>query len=193
MKTGNMPLRPRHPGLIPAPPRITDNDRDRFGSFGATTAMQTYFFDDRNITWQTIEVIGAQIYVLAADDVLGIADVLIRFRPNTPGKLHRHLCDFSTFVLQGELRFWRPDGSLKEVRPTGSYVQVAANGEPHSEGAGDQTAIVLFSFRGTTGDMIWYLDESSITALRLGFADFKATLAHQIATGAAEKLKGRAT
>jgi hypothetical protein len=60
---------------------------------------------------------------------------------------------------QGELRFWRPDGSLKEIRPTGSYVQVAANGEPHSEGAGDQMAIVLFSFRGTTADMILYLGE----------------------------------
>ena len=85
--------------------------------------MQTYLFDDRKVTWQTVEAIGAQIYVLAVDDVLGIADVLIRFQPNTQGKLHLHLCDFSTFVLQGELRFWRPDGALKEVRPTGSYVQ----------------------------------------------------------------------
>ena len=139
-----------------------------------------------------MEPIGAQIYVLAIDDVLGISDVLIRFQPNTPGKLHRHLCDFSTFVLQGELRFWRPDGSLKEVRPTGSYVRVAANGEPHSEGAGDHMAIVLFSFRGTTGDMVLYLDKSSDVEFRLSFPDFEATLAHQIATGATAKLKGRA-
>ncbi len=150
--------------------------------------MQIYHFDDRNITWQAVEAIGAQIYVLAVDDVLGISDVLIRFQPNKPGKLHRHLCDFSTFVLQGELWFWRPDGSFKEIRPAGSYVQVAANGEPHSEGAGDQMAIVLFSFRGTTGDMILYLNEE----FRLGFADFKAVLDYQIATGAAAKLKGRA-
>ena len=154
--------------------------------------MQTYLFDDRNVTWQTVEPIGAQIYVLAADDVLGISDVLIRFQPNTPGKLHRHLCDFSTFVLQGELQFWRRDGSLKEIRPAGSYVQVAANGEPHSEGAGDHMAIVLFSFRGTTGDMVQYLDKSSDVAFRLGFPDFAAALAHQIATGATAKLKGRA-
>lgn len=153
--------------------------------------MQTYLFDDRNVTWQVVEAIGAQIYVLAVDDVLGISDVLIRFQPNTPGELHRHLCDFSTFVLQGELRFWRPDGSLKEIRPTGSYVQVAADGEPHSEGAGDQMAIVLFSFRGTSGDMILYLDKTSDVKFRLGFADFEATLAHQIATGATTKLRGR--
>jgi quercetin dioxygenase-like cupin family protein len=174
--------------LTRTPLRITDNEGDSVRSFGGATAtMQSYLFDDRNITWQTVEVIGAQIYVLAVDDALGVSDVLIRFQPNTPGKLHRHLCDFSTFVLQGELRFWRPDGSLKEIRPTGSYVQVAANGEPHSEGAGDQMAIVLFSFRGTTADMILYLGDG----FRLGFTDFKAVLDYQIATGAARKLNGR--
>ena len=167
--------------------RITDIRRPVSVSRGAMTTMQSYLFDDRNISWQTVEAIGAQIYVLAVDEALGISDVLIRFQPNTPGRLHRHLCDFSTFVLQGELQFRRPDGSLKEVRPAGSYVQVVANSEPHSEGAGDQKAIVLFSFRGTTGDMILYLNEE----LRLGFSDFRAVLDHQIATGAAAKLKGR--
>ena len=155
--------------------------------------MQTYLFDDRNVTWQTIESIGAQIHVLAVDDARAIADVLIRFQPNTPGKLHQHVCEFSTLVLQGELQFWRPDGSFKEVRPTGSYVLGAANGEPHSEGSGDQMAIVLFSFRGTTGDMILYLDKTTTNvSFRLGFPEFKATLAHQIATGASVKLGGRA-
>lgn len=159
--------------------------------------MQGYLFDDRNVTWQTIDAngaqsVGSQIFVLAVDETRGIVDVLIRFEPNIPGSLHRHVCDFSTFVLQGELQFWRPDGSLKEVRPTGSYVKVATNGEPHSEGAGDQMAIVLFSFRGTTGDMILYLDQASNVVFRLGFPEFKATLAHQIATGATAKLGTRA-
>ena len=154
--------------------------------------MQAYLFDDRNVTWQTIEAIGAQIFVLAVDEARGSVDALIRFHPNTPGRLHRHVCDFSTFVLQGELKFWRPDGTLKEVRPTGSYVQVAANGEPHSEGAGNQMAIVLFSFRGVSGDMILYLNETTDVSFRLGLPEFKATLAHQIATGATAKLGARA-
>ena len=89
-------------------------------------------------------------------------------------------------------RFLRPDGSLKEIRPTGRFVQVAANGEPHSEGAGDQMAIVLFSFRGSTHDMILYLDKISNVELRLGFPDFKAIMAQQIATGATAKLGARA-
>ena len=154
--------------------------------------MQVYLYDDRNVTWQTVEAIGAQIYVLAVDEAQGIVDALIRFHPNTPGRMHRHVCDFSTLVLQGELRFWRPDGSLKEVRPTGSYVQVAANGEPHSEGAGNQTAIVLFSFRRVSSDMILYLDKTTDVSFRLGLPEFKATLAHQIATGATAKLGARA-
>ncbi len=154
--------------------------------------MQAYLFDDRNVTWQTVDAIGAQVFVLAIDDARGLVDVLIRFHPKTPGKLHRHVCDFSTFVLQGDLQFWRPDGSLKEVRPTGSYVQVAANGEPHSEGAGDQMAIVLFSFRGVSGDMILYLDKTTDVSFRLGLPEFKATLAHQVATGATAKLGARA-
>ena len=154
--------------------------------------MQVYLYDDRNVTWQTVEAIGAQIYVLAVDEAQGIVDALIRFHPNTPGRMHRHVCDFSTLVLQGELRFWRPDGSLKEVRPTGSYVQVAANGEPHSEGAGDQTAIVLFSFRRVSSDMILYLDKTTDVSFRLGLPEFKATLAQQIATGATAKLGARA-
>ncbi len=153
--------------------------------------MQTYLFDDRNVTWQTVEAIGAQIYVLAVDDARGLVDVLIRFQPNTPGRLHQHLCDFSTFVLQGELRFRHLDGSLKEVRPTGSYVQGAANGAPHSEGAGDQMAIVLFSFRGSSGDMVVYLDKTTEEPFRLTFSGFKATLEHQIATGATAKLGAR--
>ena len=152
---------------------------------------KVHWFDDRDITWQTVAFIGAQIYVLAVDSALGIADVLIRFAADTPGKLHRHVCDFNTFVLQGELRFWRPDGSFKEVRPTASHVQVAANGAPHSEGAGGQTAIVLFSFRGTTGDMIHYLDDNGAVVFCLAFADFEAALTDQIGSGAAAKLAPR--
>jgi hypothetical protein len=55
-------------------------------------------------------------------------------------------------------------------------VQVAANADPHTEGAGDQTAIVLFSFRGSTGDMILYLDPALDVTFRLGLPEFQAAL-----------------
>jgi hypothetical protein len=70
-------------------------------------------------------------------------------------------------------------------------VPAPANGEPHSEGAGSQTAIVLFSFRSSTGDMIHYLDDASKVLFRLGLPDFEVVLAHQVATGASAKLGAR--
>ena len=45
------------------------------------------------------------------------------------------------------------------------------------------------SFRGSTGDMILYLDEDLEPMIRLGFSDFQAVLANQVATGAMTKLK----
>ncbi len=72
--------------------------------------MQGFRFDDRAVTWQRVEYLGAEVYVTALDEGRGIADVLIRFQPNTPGKLHRHVCDFTTFVVQGELRFCHEPG-----------------------------------------------------------------------------------
>ncbi len=153
--------------------------------------MPSYQFDDRNITWRSFDYLGTQYYVQALDAAMGIADVLIKFQPNTPGKLHQHLMDYSTFVLQGELHFWRPDGSLKEIRPTGSYVHGTANGEPHSEGAGDQAAIVLFSLRGGTGDMFAVFEAGSDEVHKIGFADLQAALADQVASGAAAKVASR--
>lgn len=88
--------------------------------------------------------------------------------------------------------FRHPDGSLKEIRPAGSYVQGRAHGEPHSEGAGELPAIVLFSFRRASGDMVLYLDTPTNEPFALQFSDFKATLANQIATGATAKLGARA-
>jgi hypothetical protein len=69
---------------------------------GPATVSGRDRYDPGHIAWQMVEAIRAQVFVLATDEVLGTADVLIKFQAVTPGKLHRHVCDFSTFVLQGE-------------------------------------------------------------------------------------------
>lgn len=140
-------------------------------------------FDDRAIGWQVVDYIGATIHVLSVG--AGLAQVLIRFEAGVKGRLHRHTCAFSTCVLQGELRFWRADGTWKETRPAASFVDVAPDGPPHAEGAGAEVAIVLFTFHGTSGDAIHYLDDAGGVAFRLGFAEFRAVLARQGAGGAA--------
>ena len=93
-------------------------------------------------------------------------------RGRAPGKLNRSGCDFGTLVWEGELRFRRPGGAFKEARPTWSCVQGFANGEPHSEGAGDQTAILPFSFRRADGAMILNPDGARNVTFWLGLANF---------------------
>ena len=154
--------------------------------------MQAYQFDDRDITWRTFDYLGTQYHVQAVDAAMDTVDVLIKFQLNRPGKLHQHLMGYSTFVLQGDLRFWGPGRSLKEIRPTGSNVHGAANGEPHMEGAGDQAAIVLYSIRGGTADMFAIFEEGSDEMHKLGYADFQTALADQVVTRRAAKIASRA-
>ena len=42
---------------------------------------------------------------------------------------HHHRSSYSTMVLQGGLRFYRPDGTLRGMWPTGSYVAGYPDGE----------------------------------------------------------------
>jgi hypothetical protein len=62
--------------------------------------------------------------------------------------MHRHKVHNNTFVIQGEHRLYKPDGTLKEVRPVGSMTSTPADDEPHREGGGDQDVIIAFSIRG---------------------------------------------
>jgi hypothetical protein len=150
---------------------------------------QFHGFDDGNITWYTLDWLEhVSFYVYAVDEENGIVDVIFKFAPNKQAMLHRHHAPYITFVLQGELRFHRPNGDFKEVRPTGSYVVGAANGEPHTEGAGDQEAIVFFSNRNVTGDLYEFLDTDLKCVQMLGIGDFKAQLDRQLADGAAAKV-----
>ena len=110
--------------------------------------MSSHMFDDRNITWRKLEGFDQiSYYIYEIDEKNGNVDVLTKFAPNQPIMLHQHKASYRTFVVQGELRIYRQNGDLKEVRPVGSYVISSAYGEPHTESAGDEEAIVLFSNR----------------------------------------------
>lgn len=78
--------------------------------------------------------------------------------------------------MQGELRLYRANGDLIEIRPIGSYVSGTANGEPHRECGGDQEAIVFFSNRNVEDAMYEFLDDNLNATVTLGIADFKAQL-----------------
>jgi quercetin dioxygenase-like cupin family protein len=142
--------------------------------------VKVHEFDDRNITWRKVDWLDhVEFYVYKADEENRIVDVLFKFAANTKAMLHRHKTPYVTFVVQGELRFYRPNGELKEIRPIGSYVSGVANGEPHLEGGGDEDAIVFFSNRNVENAMYEFLDDTLQPTVTLGFEDFKAQLEAQ--------------
>lgn len=147
--------------------------------------MATLAFDDRNIPWRTVEGFDhAAFHILSVDEDARIVDLLFKFAANERIALHRHGAAYRTLVLQGELRIYRPDGTLKEVRPVGSYVAGMAGGEPHTEGGGDQDVIVYFTNRDIDGPVYELLDESQAVVATFGIPEFRALLEEQTATAA---------
>jgi quercetin dioxygenase-like cupin family protein len=151
----------------------------------ATLARETFAFDDRHVTWRTIDGFEhAAYHILSVDEKARIVDLLFKFKANERIALHRHGAAYRTLVLQGELRIYRPDGTLQEVRPVGSYVAGQAGGEPHTEGGGDQDVIVYFTNREIDGPVYEILDANLSVQATFGIPEFKALLAAQTDAGA---------
>lgn len=144
--------------------------------------MSTLPFDVRNIRWNTIDGFPHIAYhVCAVDEAKQIVDILFKFDANSKIVLHRHKADYITLVLQGELRIYRANGELKEIRPVGSYVSGVADGEPHTEGGGDQDVIAFFSNRNVENVVYEILDETLNIVTTFGLTEFKALLDAQTA------------
>jgi len=101
------------------------------------------------VTGACLAELGNDVFCLDVDEKNGMADVLFKFAANQQIVLHRHLAHNNTFVIQGEHRLYKPDGSIKEIRHVGSMTSSPPNEEPHREGGGDQDVIIAFSIRGT--------------------------------------------
>ncbi len=146
-------------------------------ALGSGTAVAKKFageFDQTNIKWNTLEGIEDVWYhVLRVDSEEEIVDILFKFAANKQAVLHRHKADYSTFIIQGELRLYDKDGALTEIRPTGSYVQKKADGPPHNEGGGDVDCVALFSNWGTKGTIYEVLGPDLEVVGTLGFKDFQ--------------------
>ena len=133
--------------------------------------MAAHAFDDSNITWHRLGDFEHLHYsILAIDEQRHIAEVLFRFAANEQIVLHRHKAHNNTFVVQGEHRLYKPDGSLKEVRATGSMTCSGPDTEPHREGGGDQDVIILFSIRGD-GVLYELLDDDQAQIGTISFQD----------------------
>lgn len=137
-------------------------------------------FDQSNIKWNTLEGLDHVWYhILKVDPDARIVDLLLKFAANQRIVLHRHHADYSTFIIQGELRIYGEDGALREVRPTASFVEKPAGGAPHTEGGGDVDCIAWFSNRGTDGTIYEILGPDHETLATLGLQDFNSLLEAQ--------------
>ena len=67
-------------------------------------------------------------------------------RPNKTVTMHNHLAQTNMLIMQGELRMYEPDGSIREVRPAGHYYRGRTD-DAHSEGGGPDGAVVFYSMR----------------------------------------------
>lgn len=136
--------------------------------------MTAYRFDDRAVAWRKLDNLAFFAFaVLDIDAERHAADVLFKFEPHRPIILHRHKALNKTFVIQGEHRLYHADGSLREVRPVGSYTVSPAHPDPHRECGGDDGAVVLFRIYGS-GLLYELLDDDGHTVATLAFQDLAA-------------------
>ena len=137
--------------------------------------MPTLPFDESNIAWGTIEGFDhVWYYIYDVDEANRSADLIFKFAANQKIAPHRLMAAYRTLVLQGELRIYGLDGSLKEVRAVGSYIESAAGGEPHTERGGNQDTIVFFSNRNVDGTIYEILGPDNTVVATFGLAEFKA-------------------
>ncbi|MEM1142640.1 MAG: regulator [Pseudomonadota bacterium] len=145
------------------------------GNSSEAAAKAAAAFDQSNVKWNTLE--GADhvwYHILNVDRGRKVVDVLFKFAANERVFLHRHHADYSTFIIQGELRLYNAEGDITEIRPTASFVQKSAGGPPHTEGGGYEDCIAWFSNVGTDGVIYEILDPDGNTVNTLGFSDFEA-------------------
>jgi hypothetical protein len=140
-----------------------------------TTALPRFAFDQSNIRWHPLgDFKHLELAMLAVDRPNKIVDFMVKFHANGVIFNHRHLAETRIFVVQGEHRIYELDGTLKDVRKTGSYT-VSAPGGVHSEGAGEIDCIVTYNIRGNGRDeMFDVLDAAGNNVGAIGFEDFAA-------------------
>jgi hypothetical protein len=133
----------------------------------------SYLYNHQNIKWHQLGDFKHFVYAMInVDTEKKIVDAILKFTPNEKIFLHRHLAQTNTLVLQGEHRFYEPNGTLKEVRLAGTYTATPADPDPHSEGGGNEGAIVLYSIRADQKEIFEILDEALNVVAILTLQDF---------------------
>lgn len=144
------------------------------------TAPPVFAFDDSMIQWQIFPGLDHLEFALCdLDEERQVIDLIVKFAPGEVVAIHNHVAQTNMFVIQGELRMYETDGSLKEVRPAGKYCR-GRRDDCHSEGGGPDGAIVFYSIRGHGSDeLLEIMDENMTVLAQIGMEDLRAVWAAQ--------------
>ena len=121
---------------------------------------------DHEIKWLPFAGIeNLELSLCDIDDARRVVDLVVRFAPDQTVTMHNHLAQTNMFIIQGELRMYEPDGSIRERRPAGRYY-VGRTNDVHSEGGGPDGAVVFYSMRADDEDNVLEVmdDDGNVTA-----------------------------
>lgn len=135
---------------------------------------------DHAIDWQPFAGIeNLELTLCDIDEERQVVDLLVRFAPNKTVTMHNHLAQTNMFIIQGELRIYEPDGSVREARPAGHYYR-GRTGDAHSEGGGPEGAVVFYSMRcDGAREVLDIMDEQAQVTATLTMDDVRAAWAAQ--------------
>ena len=141
----------------------------------AITAQPGCDLYDHQIDWQPFAGIeNLELTLCDLDEERHVVDLMVRFAPNKIVTMHNHLAQTNMLIIQGELRMYEPDGSIREARPAGRYYRGRTD-DAHSEGGGPDGAVVFYSMRcDGADDVLEIMDDASNVQATLTMDDVRA-------------------
>lgn len=140
----------------------------------------THFrFDTSDVDWKNFITEGVYYKILNINVEARTADLLAKFAPGKQCLYHRHVAQTISLVLEGELHIIEktPEGDVHKIKTAGTFSSGAVD-EIHIEGGGEEGAIVLFSFRGTSDRLYDLLNEDLTLMQSITVQDFAREWEH---------------
>ncbi len=111
--------------------------------------------------------------VLSADRATGRLDLLTRWAPNAYCHFHRHICNTSALVIDGEQHVieTREFETVHKIRQPG-FSGPTPDGETHMERAGPTGCTMLFAMQADDGRMFDVLSKDGEVLATATFDDF---------------------
>ena len=135
---------------------------------------------DHEINWMPFAGIeNLELSLFDLDEERHVVDLIVRFAPSKTVTMHNHLAQTNMLIIQGELRIYESDGSIRESRPAGRYCR-GRTGDTHSEGGGPDGAVVFYSMRSDgEPNVLEVMDDAGKVQATLTMDDVRAVWAAQ--------------